>query len=361
MNRVPYVDLAKGLGIIYMVIVHTYEEGVYNGLQMVEGPVEKFLAAAFEYFGNMTAAGMFIFVMGFLFVCCSTKKQGECFRQALMLFALGIFVNIFEQCILLWVREGIWQNSSVCVPQLFATDIYFFAALAMVYLGLLLRCEERKRPYVVLVTLAACVIVSAVVGTDFITTGSVWADTFLGMFIKTNEWSFFPFFNWLPFTLFGYLVGHCYKKGFSEMRGAIILFLVGLVAAYLADVIMDVYGISNAISFGSSFTAGDYYGLNGMNHLCGLGTVSVWFAIYYFVCRLTKGKIPAFLRFLSENIIDIYVWQWMVISVAESLLKSIDNIYVNLLIGVGILAVSAFMVKWNVWKPSKTFRKIFAM
>ncbi len=194
-GRILEIELMKAIAIIGMVLVHVYEMGVD-----VDYDSSYRFAAAFLYrvLGAIPSAGVFMFAMGWGAAFSKRATVKSYLQRAATLFLLGIIINLFEEYLFALLVPDSFGPLGEILPAILATDIYFFASLACLYFALMKKLEAPKRlrilASILIVGLSFCV--NALIGFETFTTGNEWLDTILGLLIRVNEYSFFPFVSW---------------------------------------------------------------------------------------------------------------------------------------------------------------------
>ena len=123
-------------------------------------------------------------------------------------------ICIFEEIIPAILVPGEFGLIKSVLPALLATDIYFFAALMSLYFALMKKLEDHKTMMISIsiILVIICMLTNALIGFETFTTGNVWLDTVLGLFIRVNHLSFFPFISWCVFPIVGYGISFLFKK-----------------------------------------------------------------------------------------------------------------------------------------------------
>ncbi|MCR5173363.1 MAG: DUF1624 domain-containing protein, partial [Oscillospiraceae bacterium] len=129
-KRLLEIEMMKAIAIIAMVFVHVYEVSLESLDFSTKAPV--FFATLIEFFGCIPSAGVFMFAMGWGVVFSKSSPRSY-WKRFFYLFALGIFVNFFQQwvpCILDPEHFGPLKEN---LHTIIAVDIYAFSAMATLY------------------------------------------------------------------------------------------------------------------------------------------------------------------------------------------------------------------------------------
>ena len=191
-ERILEIELMKAIAIIGMVFVHVFEMGINLDYS---SPARYTAAFLIEFFEAIPSAGVFMFAMGWG-TAFSKRATAESYRKrAVSLFVLGIIINFFEQYLPAILAPSSYGPLDEVFPSILATDIYFFAALASLYFALMKQLESKKHMRILasICLVGLCFFVNSVVGFESFTTVNEWLDTILGLFIRVNEYSYFPF------------------------------------------------------------------------------------------------------------------------------------------------------------------------
>ena len=87
-NRIKAFDLARGLPILFMVIIHVLS---FYGSPQVQ---ESRFAQAIHYFIGWPSASIFVFMMGVFVAYNKTPRLTLGLKRAMVLFLLGYLLNL---------------------------------------------------------------------------------------------------------------------------------------------------------------------------------------------------------------------------------------------------------------------------
>ena len=87
-----------------------------------------------------------------------------------------------------------------------------------------------------------CLIVSEITYPNSIATENDWLDSIIGIFVRTNDYSYFPFFTWALWPLLGYLFGRLLIKTENKMKMYSIIAVTGAVVLVLTLVTAWLWG-----------------------------------------------------------------------------------------------------------------------
>jgi predicted acyltransferase len=240
-GRLTSLDAFRGFTIALMILVNSPGDTgtVYSPLSHANWNGWTFADAVFP---------SFLFIVGVSLVFSFAKQEGgisnlvfivRILRRTIILFALGLFINIFSEFDLSNVRiPGVLQRIALC---------YFFASLIVLKAGLrgrILWLVGLLASYWLMMRLIPVPGIGAGVlepGQNF----AAWVDSHL---LSGHMWSYYDG-KWDPegivstipaiaSTLFGVLTGQWLKSSLSERRkvaGMACAGLVLLIAAYILD------------------------------------------------------------------------------------------------------------------------------
>ena len=338
-TRQVELDLAKALAIVFMVFVHTYEAHWF--LENSEEGAGYIAAWIIEFLGGVPAAPLFMLAMGVGVVYSRRSTSVTYLKRAAQIFGLGILVNFFQQWVPIFLRPNTAEEFAANAHSIIATDIYSFVTVAFLYFAFL---KTTKHPIpIAAATLVICMIISDITYPNSIDTGNVWVDSIIGIFIRTNEYSYFPFFTWALWPLLGYLFGQLLIRTEDKMKMYGIITATGVAALIIATIVINRNPddlIINSLTEANMDDVGLYYAMDTWNLLWSYGALAIEMFILYLVVKLTKNKIPALFSYMSKHIMSIYVIQWIYIGLATPIFDKITNVYVCAVMGMIVLVLT---------------------
>ena len=340
-GRVLEIELMKAIAIIGMVLVHVFE--MSTGIKLAS--TKQHLAGySIELFGGILSAGVFMFAMGWGASYSKHATPKTYLKRFLSLFVLGLVINLFEEYLPALLVPDRFGPIGEVLPSILATDIYFFSALMSLYFALLKKLESRKNVAVAvsLLTLGVCFYLNIQTGLESFTTGSEWLDTLLGLLIRVNEYSYFPFISWFFFPILGYWLGFCFQK--ATMKKALIFaFITGVEAFFFSEWLIRSGRMMDATVFNVlEIEEGFYYDLHPLYALAGYGIIALEFVLAHLAVKLCRNQLHPVLMTMSRNVTQIYVVQWVVIGLLSPVLAGMTNIWSNILTALFVLFVAYF-------------------
>ena len=353
-TRQVELDLAKALAIIFMVFVHVYEAHWY--LENSEEGAGYICAWLIEFLGGVPAAPLFMLAMGVGVVYSKRSTAATYLKRAAQIFGLGILVNFFQQWVPIFLRPDAAEEFAANAHSIIATDIYSFVAVTFLFFAFL---KTTKHPVAVTtITMIVCLIVSEITYPNSIATGSVWLDSIIGIFIRTNEYSYFPFFTWALWPLLGYLFGRLLMKTENKLRLYSILAAVGVAALAVSTFVINMDPndiIINSLTEANMEDVGLYYAMDTWNLLWSFGALAIEMFVLYLAVRLSRNRIPALFSYMSRHIMSIYVIQWVFIGLATPIFDRVTDVFVCAVLGGVILALT--LVSAWLWDKLMTRRR----
>jgi uncharacterized membrane protein len=291
--RLRSLDLARGLAVFFMILVHVLEnygnEGVYDTI----------VGQIVEFFGGAPAAPVFMFLMGFFLVYPSDKGLKVNVIRGLKIMALGYLLSFLRYTLPEAIGVTHYGGGFDFFSFVWEVDILQFAGFAMILLAMIRRFIPWPRTWALLAVLIA-VISPFLWG---ISSGNSIADWFLDLLWGSYEEVWFPIFPWMAFPLLGMAFRHYSDGGklTADRRIPIVGFLV-----LAAGVVIT--------SMNPGYHTGDYYRSGPGAIIWMSGFVIVWLCL----CELAVKKLPnnrvfGVLYFWSKNVTAVYFIQWLII------------------------------------------------
>ena len=339
------IDLMKAIAVISMVLIHSLEISGWN-LTNIDKGAGKAALHIIEFMGGVPCAGVFAFAMGWAAVYNFSSFRKRMWKRFALLVILGFVVNFFETvlpAILDTENFGPMFEASVGI---IATDIYFFFALATLWVGLVGMLYTKKPA----LGIAAGVIIAAAALTanhflipETYTTGSPWMDTLMGVIVRENDYSWYPQITWLVFPFAGMAMGLIHKKWGTGAK-FITLSAVGGAAAFSVSLFwLKQLGIQPMAINPVGFPLSGYYGMRNLNICNSLGIICLELALAMGIMKLAGDRLHPLLKALSANVMEIYVIQWIILGFLSPGILRITNAWVNIGVALVILAASLIL------------------
>lgn len=346
-ERYPEIDLLKFMAIIFMIFVHTYEFNTYDAFfesPGYENPVLYALNFLIEFLGGAPAAPVFMFCMGLGITFSQNAAPSKLLKRGGILLLAGLLVNFLEEILpLVWEVES-FEEILEAFPGLFANDVYFFFGLTFFFFSFAMAVKKPA-----LVCGIACAL--SLIGGFFLPyldfcTENTALNLILGLFVRTDEYAFFPFTSWIVFPTVGYLFGKLFvktedrKKLYrrSAILAAVVLILVTVVGLSL--------GYENSMLNALDCEDADYYAPNFFSQLWGLSFVVLLAAAAYWITgKMKEGRLTALITWGSKNVMTLYILQWLVIAILAPVVCLSSNIFYTYLICAVVTVLTYFATK----------------
>ncbi|HEV8489470.1 MAG TPA: heparan-alpha-glucosaminide N-acetyltransferase domain-containing protein [Candidatus Limnocylindrales bacterium] len=335
-GRIRAFDLARGLAIVFMVMVHVL--GHYGNDASWASP----LGQAVIFLGGPTAAPVFMFLMGASLAFSRRASTVGIARRGLWLLFLAYTLHVLRGALpaTLGLASGyvteadIWPYTPGTLLTL--VDIHQMAGLALLVIaGLTVLFTLSGGPALRAVLVGLAVVVGLVSpllwGT---TTGIGPVDLGLALLWGT-EWNvFFPLFPWLVYPLVGFaygrtLVGQPDRRRFVRRMG-IVGVVIMLAGVAVIAVLHPAIGVE------------DYWRQRPGVLLAILGLVLGWLALADVVVARVRSN-PVFDRFYgwSARVTSMYCIHWILIGWGVALVGHRDLELPAVLVAMGIVLLLA--------------------
>ncbi len=302
-GRQVEIDIAKGIAIIFMVLVHTVEY-FFNGSNAAANSVIEFL-------GSPPAAPVFMFALGIGVVYSRNNSAEHLAMRGCQMFIMSYIYNLLVYALpylIQFFRGGDEEYLSTAIVEFSNVDILQFASLAFLTLAVIKKYNwkiQHMIAYVAVVSLAGEFIVNNV---TFPENGMTYV---LGLLVGSFEASFFPYCSWIIYPIAGYIFGTALRdcKDKNGFYISVAKYSIPICTAMMA------YAAGAQIEFGQLQdeyqTA--YYHMGIYGNICLLSFVFGWLSVCYLVSRIMPSGVVDYFKKLSSNITKIYVLQYVMI------------------------------------------------
>ncbi|MDO8928715.1 MAG: acyltransferase family protein [Bacteroidota bacterium] len=295
-KRFPLPDLLKGFAVFLIVPVHILETFIdYPGRESLFGKILLLLGGPF-------GVPIFMMVMGY-FVALSKKSTTQNILRGVLIFILGIFLNIglnFHLLLKIWT-EG-WKFDPL--QAIFGVDIFYLAGLSIIFLSLL-KTITKGQQWITLVLILFISGSTSYFNEILMVTDRNYILPFIG---GKYFWSYFPLFPWLTYPLVGFLFQKTEPKVREFMQKQKAFSIAILTFTFILVVFFSRFGIETTINLS------EYYHHTFLFFLWTLGVDVLWVLLLWFVVRkFSEFPVIVFLRWLGKNITVFYVIQWLII------------------------------------------------
>ena len=339
-GRQPEIDCLKAFCIVFMILLHAYEEcaeepgGFYNVLVGIEA---------------LTGAGAFMICMGLGMRYSRRQSPKDDLTRGFVLLTVSQLLNLLRDSLpslIAYCGTGkqIFMATALLIVQ---TDILTFAGFAFLLIALL---RHLKLSDGVILGLGFGMNVAAfALSGVFRTTGNYLLDQLLGFFLVTDAEAYFPLGCYFVFVAFGYALGGLYPriKDKDALSTRVLLVCGPIAAVYYAlrftvpfPLLPDFFSIERYVMT----PATDAVALCLMT-LCVL-------SLFHKLLRLGGGEPPRFVKHLSGHINQYYCVSYVFFTPVGTLLLALRDellpgTWLPLLYGLLVLAACYFIIEWN--------------
>lgn len=309
LNRLPSIDLARGLAVFFMIAVHVL---VFLGSAEV---YESAFGQIIDFLGSPPAAPVFMTLMGFSLIYSRKKGLKTRLLRGLKIILLGYLLNILRGTIPFEIGKYLEVDVVVSPPlselsgYIFtvAVDILQFAGVALMILAIIQELKINKWIILFMSLIVSLVspllwgIATGIPVVDFVL-DIFWGDHVVPLF---NNLIGFPVFPWLAFPLLGMFLGETIKNSPDQEKSFKTIGIVGVVVLIVGLVL---------ITIDPEYHLNDYYHSRqgAMIFMCGF--VMAWL----YLTKLLTDYIPdnpvfRLLYSWSRGVTSIYFIQWIII------------------------------------------------
>lgn len=326
LNRIYYLDFARGLAIFFMIMQHTMIVHEKSG-----GEGDTILGNIFILLGTAPAAPVFMLIMG-AFIIKSDKGMKEGIIRGIRLFMLGYVLNVLRFTIPLLISGTATFLGNESLSLLFEVDILQLAGLSLIAASFLKNFASNRYLFPILILLI--LLISPALWGKF---SSV---PLFAPFWGAENFVSFPFFPWVIYPLLGmYLSKYLVDKSLMEIVKTKIL-LLGSAILLIGIILFD------------NFPVGDYYRSGLGVHLTIIGFVFIWLLVCYQLVEKSGLKrenlILQTLVFWSKNVSTIYIIQWIIFGWSTLILNQnhLQDIFAAAF-GLFVLLITHLLVKYT--------------
>ena len=315
-TRLFELDLCKAVLIFAMVSSHALEMVFSRGYGDFGFCADSGFSVFIEDFAFLTGPLGFMVMMGVLISFGGRRDPVRQIRRGLWLLLVWLALNVARSVpAAILDRAGFAGNTLAerVLSYAFANDIFFFAGLFFVFVGVLRRFGATD--LVVFGVSALLYGASLIVGD----VGPLVRPPFHRLtagFVQTGRWSSFPFVAWAVIPSLGMLFGRLLARFADDRRRlyAALLSASALTLAALLPLLRDA-----GLFDGASLLAmrGNPLGLHANAPLalaCGLALCGVVLSVFYFLSPvLGRGCLGTAISYLGRGLPLTYVVQWVLI------------------------------------------------
>ena len=335
-GRQPEIDMTKAVIIILMIVVHSFQGFLQNS---------GFLTNAIYNTGYINGAAAFMICMGIGMRYSRRQDPKDTALRGIALLTVGQLLNLLRTGfpgLIAFLATG-EQTFVPFILDTFQSDIMTFAGLAFLLMALLKKLKLRDGWILAIGAMMNCLTLllfsTAEVTEEFL------PRRFLNLFIKTGD-SLFPLGSYFFFVTVGYMIGGIYPRIADKRRLAnrVLLVCVPAAAIYL------VLRMTVPVPLTPEFDPQSEPDL-GLDAVSSCMNAFIIMAVLYHICRLTGGKVPAFMAHLSQNINRYYCVSDVLLGICLVVLLACGAVFQNqwavLLISISVTAVCYAVIELN--------------
>lgn len=302
LGRQREIDFAKGLAIIFMVLVHAGE--------IYQGSAGEVYERVVEFLGSPPAAPVFMMALGIGIVYSRRSDAKTLLKRGGKVLALGYMLNVFREVIpylILAIRTGDAMYKEDAWKYLWGADILAFAGLTFIFFGLIKQFNiKNMQIFVIWCGMATLNLILRGVSFE-----SEAANMISGLFWGTNDYSWFPFLTWIFYPILGYFFGNLLIR----CRNKEIFYRKLLVSTGILSVPLWIYAYINNVQFGAfgELYQGTYYHHDLMGNII-LGTFALfWISICFYTVKFIPQKVYCMFARWSRNLDMMYLVHYIIL------------------------------------------------
>lgn len=339
-------DVAKTIAVLFMAIIHVFDNmaAVGNGTQ--NSLYQNFL----RFLGAPMAAPMFMFALGVGIVYTRHSKPKEFAIRGLKLIAMGYALNFFRETLLM-ILANAFKVETVYEKALIDTigtiDILQFAGITFLIVALFKKLKLTN--WAMLLT----TILLQGFGTLFIgcfDTAPKAVQYLLGLLFYTNEYVVFPALLWHVYPVAGICFGGVLQEVSDKKTFYTRIFIGSTVTLFASSITTLALGYDL-----KDYFIGAYFTQNLFSTIWILSIVGISVSAYFLISTVVKGKVAAFVKYVSTNLNTIYIAHWLLITYFIAIKELIGMPALNQywVIPVAILFIAASIGFALLWKLLK--------
>lgn len=304
-GRQPELDIARGLAVIFMVLIHTVEY-YWDWENVVFDKVANFL-------GSPPAAPVFMFLLGCGIIYSKRSTPGQVFKRGIKMLGLSYVFNALVYVLPYAISALVYQDIEYIADgwtQIYDADILQFAALAFIFFSIVLAL--KMKPWLVVVTATVITGVGMLLNSFIPEVDSNVLQAITGLFWGSHEGSYFPFTSWILYPAVGYAFAYALKRTSDKKKLYLTVSPIGA-AVYL----IMTFVLLNFFEWDLLMDGEYYYTQNIFFNIMFIGFVFMWLGICYALFHITPKPVMRILEKFSSNVTIIYICQYILIIYIE--------------------------------------------
>lgn len=299
------IDIVKGFAILFMFLVHCYEDYGSDAIQ-----TQGFFSHLVYFLGGPLAAPVFMFCMGVGMVYTNKQSSKQFFKRGITLFLIGYALNFARDFLPYTIQSYIQHDSSLfetAKDYLICIDILPFAGLTYMFMA---RFKQTKlKDYWLIVFYGVCAVVNVFLLP--ITFEDRVMGSITGLLWGSWESTWFPFLSWIFFPIAGYLFGkqliHALKVDEFYKQ---ILTWTGLL---FFPLLILMYGLNINCGAIDGYFGMEYFHMDWFGNMMTLEVILLWIGFWHFAGENIPKLLKDSLIRWSKQINTIYIVQWVLI------------------------------------------------
>ena len=325
------LDWARGFAVFFMILVHVK-------LELPGFPFSSIYSKIIEFAGSPLAAPTFMILLGAGIVYSKNNEPKKLAKHGLILLLLHYALNFAAfglPSLIMLAQSGDSASREDFFNYTFGVDILAFAGITFLFFAL----KEKLRMQTIHVVFAAL----ALSCLNYLLTwvmNNFWHGPVLGLLVRANDYSYFPFLSWIGYPVMGYVFGRHLIKCTDKKRFYTYLFAFS--ALITATITLGSFKYDFNI-WEMHFGPDEYYYQNLIQYILVGGICFTWISTLYALSGIKAlGFAGKQLSRWSRNVTAMYVAQWMIIGWAFIFFVDLfpEDPLLNFLIGIIVVILS---------------------
>lgn len=343
-GRQHELDVAKVLAILYMVVIHVYEE---MGTVPWWTPPDSLFRIVMEFLGGPLAAPVFMFAMGVGMVYTKCRNPRAFAKRGLRLLVASYLLNVVRMTVPFYLARlagDSWGGWTV-VDTIGLVDILQFAGMAFLLMALLEKCRVGRWGIVAVALVlqaAGILLLHRFDGLPPV------AQYIAGLLFHTNSNVCFPLTLWFVYPAFGVLFGEYLLdvRDKKKMYGRIAMVSAAVFVALCVGMRHMGWDLRNNFAL-----AGDvYYVQHFPTTVWTLSVIGLQLFLCHRLALVLGERLLAWTEWVARRLNTIYLIQWIIIPYGMLLLAvaGVPGVPAPAIVPVGFLvaALSVFCARF---------------
>ena len=330
LGRQKELDLAKGLAIIFMILVHVNE--TYQSTTIAGGVHNRII----EFLGSPPAAPVFMMLLGVGIVYSKKSTAKVMLKRGISLIIIGYVLNLFREVIPYAILSKVNNDVSYMSDGwdlLWNSDILQFAGLVFIFFSFIKKFKIKN--------IAIFLIWCGFITLNILLRGKSFDNSVANGIFRlvwgTDGSSYFPFLAWITFPILGYFFGQLLVRCTNKT----LFYKNLLIASGAFSIPLWIYSYVNNVSFGAfgELYQVEYYHHDIMGNIVLCTFVLFWISLCYFVGKYIPTMVHKAMARWSKNTNEMYCVHSVLIGFLMLLIEEESYMSLQIL----ILAVFIFI------------------